>query len=176
MKSKKKKGLIIGIICVAASVIAAAILVLTGVFGGKKEMVVGKDIKNDAVTEFYYTRDSSANPPNFLRYRFYSENGAWNFYHEVREGDHWPLTEADITVSEAKALTEEERAEFFELIRDGIVKARSESTESGGSGPWLYLYWDKDRDTIQEFSFRSYDAETAFEEFCAGLAENKGAN
>ena len=137
----------------------------------KSEFTVGKDIKQADFTEFYYTVDSSTNPPEFQRYRFYTENGKNYFYHEKREGDHWPLTEADATVKGSIELTPDEWSVFWKLIEGGTVIRRSVSTDSGGRGPWLYLYWKKDRDEYQEFSFESYDKEGEFETFCRELSE-----
>ena len=64
--------------------------------------VVGATVKQKDVTEFYYTLSSSTNPPRFQRYRFYTAEGKYYFYHEKREGDHWPLREEDVTVSGTK--------------------------------------------------------------------------
>ncbi len=133
--------------------------------------VVGTAIPKDAVTDFYWTVASSTNPPDYQRYRFYVEDGAYFFYHETREGDHWPLTEADITVSGTRALSEDEWAAFFDCLAGGTVKNRTEDTSSGGSGPWLYLYWTGDRGKCQEFSFASWDKEAAFEALCVSLKD-----
>ncbi len=137
----------------------------------KSEFTVGKDIKQADFTEFYYTVDSSTYPPEFQRYRFYTENGKYYFYHEKREGDHWPLTEADATIKGSIELTPDEWSVFWKLIEGGTVIRRSVSTDSGGRGPWLYLYWKKDRDEYQEFSFESYDKEGEFESFCEELRD-----
>ena len=67
-------------------------------FGGNGSKIVGKNIKINDINDFYYTLDGSTNPPYFHRYRFYKEEGKYFFYHEKREGDHWPLTDGDITV------------------------------------------------------------------------------
>ena len=77
-------------------------------------MEVGKRIAKESVTDFYYTYASSTNPPDYQRYRFYTENGQYFFYHEKREGDHWPLTENDVTVSGTRELTD---AEWDVIIR-----------------------------------------------------------
>ena len=155
--------------------IPAALLLLAlisfpgcGIF--KSELIVGKDIKQSDITEFYYTYSTSTNPPQFQRYRFYTEDGKYFFYHEKREGDHWPLTEADATVTGTVQLNEEEWAAFFDLIQGGTVIKRQVSTDSGGSGPWLYLYWKKDRGEYQEFSFETWDKAGEFEEMCEKLA------
>ena len=138
---------------------------------GKKMYTVGTDIQKDDITEFYWTRSSSTNPPDYQRYRFYAADGKYFFYHEKREGRHWPLTENDVTVSGTKELTADEWEQFFGFLKDGSVKKRSDSAESGGAGPWTYLYWKNDRSRYQEFSFASSAAGAAFEEFCRGLKD-----
>ncbi len=166
--------MLILIVCVvvAAALIVAALL-LTGVLGGGAgplprlvSLTVGRDVAEADITEFYYTIDSSTDPPEFQRYRLSAEDGKHYFYHETREGDHWPLTEADITVSGTKELSEEEWAAFYACLNGGSVKARSESADSGGRGPWLFLYWKGDRSKYQEFSFADRGRETSFEELC----------
>ena len=151
-RKRRGKGVWIGFVGGAVLLaLIAAVLLLTGMFGGskapvlgKRELTVGTDILPEDVTEFYYTLSSSTDPPRYQRYRFYREEGRTFFYHEKREGDHWPLREGDITVSGTKELTGEEWAAFFGLLREGTVQKRAESTESGGKGPWLYLYWEGD--------------------------------
>ncbi len=164
----KKKGVIaaLAIILVAAAVIAAVLIPKGG-----SEMKVGKKISYEDITEFYYTESSSAYPPTYQRYRFYVEDGKRMFFHEKREGDTFPLTEADATVTGTKELTEEEWQSFLNCVDGGEVEKRTESTESGGSGPWLYLYWKKDKGKYQEFTFASYDKQVQFEELCKALAQ-----
>ena len=148
---------------------------LTGLFSGlapnKREMIVGTDIAFADITDFFYTYDASTNPPEYQRYRFYVEDGATFFYHETREGDGWPLTEADITVSGTAALTEEALARFHGLLEGGIVRRREESLDSGDAGPWLFIYWNGDGDEYQAFSFASPEARSKFEAFCAALRD-----
>jgi len=55
-------------------------------------------------------------------------------------------------------------------VKGGKVEKRKEHLESGGSGPWLYLYWKGDKAKIQEFSFANLGKKTSFEEFCVKLA------
>ena len=166
MKKHKGIAIIIGSIGITALILA---LFMKGIF--KKEMIVGKDIKAEDITEFYFTWSGSAYPPDFQRYRFYVEEGKPFFYHETREGDHWPLTETDITLSGSMELSEEEWMKFFELLEGSTVKAREESTESGSRGPWLYLYWKRDRSRYQELSFASLEQRNAFETYCIELKE-----
>ena len=142
----------------------------------RREMVVGKNISPEDITEFYYTYDSSAYPPDYQRYRFYTEDGTGMFYHETREGDHWPLMEEDVTVSGTKELTEEEWEEFCSYLEGGHVRKREESLEDGDAGPWLYLYWKRDQSVYQEFSFASPEAQTSFEEFCQSLKDAEQAD
>ena len=158
------KGLLAAI---AVLVITAAVLMIVG----GKNMIVGKNIRKEDISDFYFTYDASTYPPYFQRYRFYTEEGKYYFYHEKREGDHWPLTEADATVKGTIELTDEEWERFYELLKDGKAEKRQEHLESGGRGPWLYLYWKKDRGKYQEFSFASYGKRLEFEEFCKELAE-----
>ena len=130
---------------------------------------VGKNIKEDDFNEFYYTYSTTVNPPEFQRYRIYTENGKRMFYHEKREGDRVFLTEEDITVAGSKELSPEEWKTFWNLISEGTVKNRREKITAGGAGPWLYLYWNGDKDKCQEFTFADFEKKTEFEEFCVGL-------
>lgn len=136
-----------------------------------KTKTVGDDIKEDDFREFFYTYSKTVNPPEFQRYRFYIEDGKYMFYHEKREGDNVFLTEDDITISGVKELTEEECNKFFKLISGGNVRNRREDDTTGGSGPWLYLYWNGDEGKCQEFSFKENDDLFEFEEFCIELKE-----
>jgi len=149
----------------AVSVCILALLAL----GACGKYTVGSRIKNGDITEFYYTIDSSTNPPEFQRYHFGVEDGKHIFYHEKREGDHWPLTEADVSVSGTYELTDDEWNEFLGYLEDGEVQKRQDNADSGGRGPWLYLYWKGDKSEIQEFTFASYDREKAFVEFCESI-------
>ena len=145
-----------------------------GSFPASEETVVGEGIAIGDITQFYYTLSSSTNPPVYQRYRFSAKDGVYVFDHEAREGDHWPLTEQDTTEAGSKELSEEEWETFFGFLKGGTVKAREEDTSSGGSGPWLYLYWDGDRDLYQEYSFPTAEAEAGFEDFCLSLKEASG--
>ncbi|MCR5376992.1 MAG: hypothetical protein K6E71_09620 [Lachnospiraceae bacterium] len=141
----------------------------------KKEFVVGKDIAKEDILQFYFTYDSSTYPPEFQRYRFYTEGGKLFFYHEKREGDHWPLSESDATVTGTKELSETEWDEMFSLLCGGTVRAREEHLESGGRGPWLFLYWKGDRGKIQEYAFSSFAKQREFETFCVALKGEAGS-
>ena len=185
MSGRKRggKNVLIGVICGVVLLAAiAAVLFLTGTIGSsrkpehaprKTELTVGTDIAIGDVTEFYYTLSASTYPPHYQRYRFYRENGGAFFYHEKREGDHWPLREEDVTVSGTRELSETEWSAFFDLLREGTVKKREEHLEDGDAGPWLYLYWKEDGGERQEYSFPALQARAAFEDFCAALAEKE---
>ena len=112
---------------------------------------------------------SGKRPPEFQRYRFLVKNGAHLFHHEKREGNHWPLTEKDITVTGTKELSQAEWQQFFNYLKKGKVEKRKEHLEDGGRGPWMFLYWKGDKGKIQEYSFPSWDAQKSFEEFCIML-------
>jgi len=141
----------------------------------KKEFVVGKDIAKEDILQFYFTYDSSAYPPEFQRYRFYTEGGKQLFYHEKREGDHWPLSESDATVTGTRELSAAEWDTMFSLLCGGTARAREEHLESGGRGPWPFLYWKNDRGKIQEFTFASYEKQREFEAFCFALKGEAGS-
>lgn len=145
--------------------------VMTGCSKENKQIIVGKDISLDDITEFYFTYASSTYPPDYQRYYFYAENDKHYFYHETREGDVFPLTEEYITVSGTKELSEDEWNTFFEFLKDGIVQRRQESDETGDSGPWMYLYWKRDKSEYQEFIFRDWDTQTLFEDYCVNLKQ-----
>ena len=142
---------------------------LTDLLPGNGPKTVGTDIKMADITEFYFTYSSSTNPPRYQRYRFYVKDGIRRFYHEKREGNHWPLRETDITVSGTKELSQEEWQTFFNYIKGGKAEKRKEHLESGSSGPWLFLYWKGDKGKIQEFSFLSRGTQRSFEDFCIKL-------
>ena len=139
----------------------------------KSEFTVGTDIRQEDISEFYYTYENINYNAFYQRYRFYAEDGSYYFYHETRERpeDYGPATEEDITASGTVKLTEAQWAEFFGYLKDGIVVKRGESTESGSRGPWLYLYWTGDKSEYQEFTFDSVSTRSAFEDFCAELAQ-----
>lgn len=158
--------------CLAFSCMGCADAGGFSLFSGVGEKVVGKKITEDKFKDFYYTYATTVNPPEFQRYRFYMEDGKAFFYHEKREGNNVFLTEDDITVSGTKELSGEEWAFFWNLIDGGSVRKRQENTQSGGSGPWLYLYWNGDKDICQEFTFKEYETVYEFEEFCKGLVES----
>ncbi len=132
---------------------------------GKKEYIVGKDIALSDIKDFYYTIDASTNPPHFQRYRFSNKSGKYTFYHEKREGNVWPLDEKHITVSGTKELSEQEWRKFFSYIENGRVTKRIEDANAGGRGPWLYLYWNKDKNVYQVFNFAKLEQRRRLEKY-----------
>ena len=135
----------------------------------KSVYVMGVDIEPEDITEFYYTVSTSTFPPHYQRYRFYKEDGAYKFFHETREGDRFPLTEADATITGTVMLSGDQWSDFLVLLVGGRVIARQEHLDSGDDGPWLYLYWTGDKGDIQEFSFVSYETRLAFESLSESL-------
>ncbi len=145
----------------------------TGISFSKK-YVVGEDIQNGDITDFYYTVENINYDAFYQRYRIYVEDGKHMFFHEKRErkNDYGPATEEDTTRTGTMELSEEQWSKLYDFLDGGVVKAREESSESGGSGPWLYLYWTNDKSKYQQFTFDSYDTETAFEDYCDSLASD----
>ena len=138
----------------------------------KNRFIVGEGIKEDDIDHFYLTYDSSTDPPYFQRYVLYVEDGKHMFHHEKREGDVWPLTEEYITVEGTFELSDDEWDKCFELLKGGKVEKRPDDVMDGGdSGPFLYLYWNGDKDKYQVFSFESYKKQKAYEELCIELSE-----
>ncbi len=139
----------------------------------KREFTVGGDIRQEDVSEFYYTYENINFNARYQRYRFYAEDGEYYFYHERREriDEYGPTTQEDIVSSGTVRLTDAQWAEFFGYLKDGTVVKRGESANSGGAGPWLYLYWTGDKSAYQEFSFDSFGTQREFESFCAELSE-----
>lgn len=151
-------------------VLVAVLVLLVKKVGESKVRMVGQDIPMEKVTEFYYTKAASTFPPYYQRYQLSVKEGKHLFYHETREGDSWPLREEHITHSGTVELTPEQWAEFAALLEGGAVVMRTDSVNSGSSGPDLYLYWTGDKGKYQEFSFASIQKEDAFEALCAALA------
>ena len=146
-------------------------------FGGcgkeTEETITNKKIPLADVTEFYYTCENINFDAFFQRYRFYREDGKYMFQHETREkpGEYGPTSEEDITGRGTFELTAEEWNEFLTFLKDGTVSARKDSGESGGAGPWTFIYWKNDKGKYQVFEFATYDARTRFEEYCSSLAQ-----
>ncbi len=137
-----------------------------------KNLLVGTDIGPEKITDFYYTEENINYDAYYQRYRFYVEDGKHLFFHETRErpNDYGPCTQDDTTQTGTISLTDDQWEEFITLVNGGTVKAREESYEAGGTGPWTYLYWTDDKSKYQQYSFASYGKEKEFEEFCLTLA------
>ena len=139
----------------------------------KSGKIVGVDIAQSEINEFYYTVENINYDAFYQRYRFYKEDGRHMFFHETRErkDDYGPAGEEDRTAIGTIELTGEQWNAFYDLIEGGSVTRRQDSAESGDSGPWLYLYWTGDGNEEQVFKFASYDKEKAFVEFCESLRD-----
>ena len=143
-------------------------------FSFDREMVVGKNISLDEITQFHCVRDSSVYPPVYTAYHFCIENGSAQFEYETREGNSWPLTEEDIAILAAKDLTQEEWDELCSFLEGGHVKKEDEDLVDGDDGPWFTLYWDRDRSEYRTFSFATDESRRSFEEYCEHLAASAG--
>lgn len=143
-----------------------------GQSSGTESFIYASGAKADNLSEFYYTYENINYNAEYLRYRFYIEEGTPYFYYEKRErpDDYGPTTEEDITVQGTLKLDEEQWKVFAELIEDGEATKRSDSAETGSRGPWLYIYWRDKPDKQLEFRFSSFDKQSEFEAFCAGMA------
>ena len=177
---KRKKGAMASLFGAITMALVLFVLFPGGAHAGfsffKNEWIVGKDIPREDIKEFYYTISSSTNPPEFQRYRFYVKDGANWFYHEKREGNHWPLRETDITVAGSLKLSDAQWSKFFDLLKGGKAEKRKEHLEDGGRGPWLFLYWKGDKSENQEFTFASWEAKVAFEKYCVELKNEQMKN
>ena len=158
------------VIFIGTFIIAVVAVVLIFAVTKNRKMSVGTDIACNDISEFVYTHASTAFPPQWQRYRFYAENDKLYFYCEKREGNHLPLTETDITESGSTELSPSQTDQLYGYLQAGTVTKRSDSTESGSSGPWMYLDWKGDKDIYQQFSFDSCGTQTDFEQFCQQLA------
>ncbi|MBO4679995.1 MAG: hypothetical protein J5626_10015 [Lachnospiraceae bacterium] len=141
----------------------------------KKEFTVGKDIERYNILDFYYTYENINYDASYQRYHIYKDkDGRHYFFHETRErkGDYGPCTREDTTKSEIIEITDEQWQKFYELVCDGTVREHVETADAGDSGPWYYLYWDKDKEKYREYKFPSYAAEKAFLAFCESLAND----
>ena len=123
--------------------------------------------------DFYYTKENLNYNAFYQRYRVYEEEGRHMFFHETRQvvDDYGPATEEHTTLKGCFELTDEEWEEFLALLSEGSACPRSEHTETGSSGPWLYLYLKEGDPGGYEFSFSSYGALKDFEAWCTDLAE-----
>lgn len=129
------------------------------------------DIYLEEITDFYYTAANTENSSGYLRYRFYVKDGSYLFSFDKRDANgNYAAAEGESGSGAGNvSLGTEERLAFFKLIQNGNIKARDESSENDGSGPWMYLYTEKYPDGLV-FHFASATEQTAFEEYCAELA------
>lgn len=129
------------------------------------------DIYLEEITDFYYTAANTENSSSYLRYRFYVKDGSYFFSFDKRDANgNYAAAEGESGSGNGNvSLGTEERLAFFKLIQTGSIKARDESSENGGSGPWMYLYTEKYPDGLV-FHFASATEQTAFEAYCAALA------
>ena len=129
------------------------------------------DIYLEEITDFYYTAANTENSSGYLRYRFYVKDGSYLFSFDKRDANgNYAAAEGESGSGAGNvSLGTEERLAFVKLIQNGNVKARDESSENDGSGPWMYLYTEKYPDGLV-FHFASATEQTAFEAYCAELA------
>ena len=156
---QKRKTIILLALCVVVLMVLAVLLLYA-------PKTVGKGIRHDAITEFYYTEATSTNPPYYQRYHLYAAKEGYFLFHETREGNHWPLTEADRTRAGSIELTRPEWEGALALLEGGTVVKRQNETETGAMGPFLFLYWKGDMGKVQEFSFPDRGAEDRFLQWC----------
>ena len=133
----------------------------------------GTDIGANDIAHFYYTYENINYNAFYQRYHFYTEDGKTMFFHETREvkNDYGPAEENDRTKYGTIELSENDWARFFDLIKDGTAKNREENIETGGRGPWMYIYTDDTVENSKEYHFASYEAQTEFVAFCEELAD-----
>lgn len=142
----------------------------------KNDMVVGEDIKEDDIREFYYTIENINLDSYYLRYKYYAKDGKRMFFFEERErpGEYGPTTEDDTIAKTEFELTDKEWSKFCEIIAGGTVRERNDDPEDGGRGPWTYLYWTGDEDKYQEYSFESQSSRKSFEQLSESLVKKSG--
>ena len=140
----------------------------------KTDKIAGSKVSVADVVDFYYTYSWIGYNAEYLRYRFYVEDGKCMFMHDARkvEDDYGPASEEHRTSYGIKELSQEEWDRFLDLIKVGSINNPKEHTETGDSGPWLYLYYSKGNDVERmEFNFNSLGDRSDFVEFCESLAQ-----
>ena len=162
-RNKKMKTLIVSAVLLVAVIAVAGVIIAK--VSGTRTVPVSTD--NTALSELYFTRASSTYPPYYQRYKIHLKDGRYMLYHEKREGERFPLTEEDITVSGDIELSEKELSALFACLEGGKAKKPADTAESGGDGPWVYIYYEKDPKKQLEFSFASPEKEAEFEKLCA---------
>ena len=139
----------------------------------KTDKIAGSNVQVSDVVDFYYTYEWTGYNAEYLRYRFYIEDGKRLFFHEARKvkEDYGPASEKDVIAKGTYELTQKEWDQFLDLIKDGSIHDPEESTSTGGKGPWLYLYYQKGDDVKRmAYEFNPYSKVMEFEEFCESLA------
>ncbi|MBR2552365.1 MAG: hypothetical protein IKF05_05170 [Erysipelotrichaceae bacterium] len=133
------------------------------------------EIRMDGFKEFYYTYENINYNAKYQRYYFYEKDGKHMFFHDRREviDDYGPAGEADRNRFGEFELTEEEWQQFASFLQKGTARNRQEHTESGDSGPWMFLYREGKDPKGQEFEFDSYSTLKEFEQFCDTLADTE---
>lgn len=150
--------------------IAFAVLLTSALFANQPKQI-GKHIAPHSILSFTYTYSSSVNPPNYIRYQFSMEDGAPVFRYEYRKGNHWPLTEEDISDASSVFLTHAQWQEMLSCLENGKVTQRKTQTESGDAGPWTYITWRGDKGKYQQFSFPDTGKRADFERLCIQWAQ-----
>ncbi|MDO5438617.1 MAG: hypothetical protein Q4F09_01085 [Erysipelotrichaceae bacterium] len=142
----------------------------TGASRGSTE----EKVTMDGFREFYYTFSNINYNAEYQRYHFYVKDGKRMFFHDHRQvvEDYGPAEEKDRTRFGEFELTDAEWEKFAAFLIKGTARDRKENTDSGDSGPWLYLYRENYDPQGQEFYFDSYGTLKDFERFCEGLADS----
>ena len=138
--------------------------------------ISGISISFGDITDFYYTYDWVGYNATYQRYRFYTEDGQYLFYHETRkiDDDYGWASEADVTASGTLSLSVYEWSDFLDYLTNGSATEPEDSVEDGDSGPWMYLsYRSGDIIERKEYHFVSADRRLSFEEFCRSLAQDE---
>ena len=157
----------------------AALKIPSDSFSEDSETIVfadGKKIKSERFSEFYYTEENINFNAFYQRYRFFTEDGKKMFFHEQRkvENGYGPAGEKDRTAMGQKELSEEEWLSFVGYLKQGTLRKRRDSAESGSTGPWMYLYCQNEDPAGLVFQFSSGGDCLKFEAFCAELAKKCG--
>ena len=136
--------------------------------GCSNTYTAGKDIKEQDITDFYWTESDSTYPSYYQRYRLYTENGQHYFHHEYAVGFSFDLTENDFVESGTKELNDTEWQSFYELIEGGTVTKISDNA-SAGYDKTIRMYWTNDKGNIREFSFENNEKAFEFEQKCKDM-------
>lgn len=180
----KKKIILIAIVCALVLAVIAAVLIIGKLRAGGEEPVktfqaktAGRDFGSEDLNEFHYTYCFTGYPPEYLKYKLYTEDGRHMFYYEWRDESTFSFSlEGPPTAGCTEELTDEQWQEFWSCLEGGTVKSRSENNADGGDGgPEFYLYWNGDKGDIQEFSFATAARREKFEELSRNLAPAQDA-